>query len=582
MLCAAVVFVISMRERIASMVLDVAEIRLAERGIYLGRASHELSWSRGVILRDLALYDDKEKHEKVGQFSDFGVWIPLHEIFGKDPTVVFTSDHGDLTLETSAGNLRLDQVDLHLTTRKESLRIDHLESRLNGLRITAGGLLNWTVSDSKGKFVLPDLAPLVKASSWLDFPKGSPVLALQLQSDANAPEGIALHGVLDGTDFHWKHLSFDKAKVRFELAPNSLKIPALSIDCYGGKLKGGLAIDYQKGQLHVTKVVSTVEPFRFVGAILKNHSMNSCRSFGTTTLSGNDITFDLKRFAGSRGTFQVSSPGGIGITTGSREVRLGDFHSSLEFTDGKMVLAGSSFAIYGGKGSGSYTMPLSGGYRYQLKVRTDGVPLAQVGREFNLKSELVGTMSMDFDGGGAAGLESHYGDGQVTVDDGKFYAVPFYGSLRAMLSQQSPHFGVDEARDLNASFSLKNGILSSPDLRVESSATRLQVKGRIDLKHQTLDADVRAELKGLVGLATGIVSRIFEIHGEGPLDSVQWKLAHVPNLVGEAAHVTGKGVEAVVDTTGKVIKGVGEAASKIFEKRPRFFRPAEKKQPPGK
>lgn len=581
-LFATVVVIFIMRERIASLVLDIAESRLAERGLYLGRTSHELSWRRGVILHELALYADKEKQKKVGQLANFGVWIPLHELFGKDPTVVFTSVDGDLTLETTAGNLRLDQVDFHLTTQQESLKIDRLQSRLNGLRITAGGLLDWAVGGSSEKFAIPDLAPLVEASSWLDFPQGSPVLALQLQSDANAPGGIDLSGVLDGSGFHWKHLSVDKAKVRFEMAPNRLSIPALSIDCHGGNLSGNLAIDYQKGELLVTEVVSTVEPFRFVSAILQNDSLGSCRSVGQTTMRGKNITFDLKRFAGSRGTFQVSSPQGIAIRSGSGEIALRQFHGALKFMDGSMVVDGSEFTLHGGRGHGTYTMPLSGGYRYQLKVHADDVSLAEMGRESGLKSELVGTMSADFDGGGAAGVKSHHGNGNVTVRNGKFYAIPVYGSLRAILTEQSPHFGMDEARDLDATFSLKGGILQSPDFRVESSATRIQAKGQVDLIQKTLDADVRAELKGIVGVATDIVSRIFEVHGEGPLDAVRWKLAHVPHLVEGAAHVTGEGVEEVAETTGKVIEGVGKAALKVIEDRPRIFRPHGKEPPAEK
>ena len=573
---------ITMRDRIVAMVLDVAEARLAERGLYVKRTSHELSWRRGVVLNELSLYGDKERQKQVARLGNFGVWISLLDLFRANPTVVFSSDRSDLTLNTSAGELQLRLVDFHLTSREDSLAIDKLDSRLKGLRITAGGMLRWAAGDKSQKFVVPDLAPLVKAASWLDFPQGTPTLALQIHSDEASPDDVNLRGVLTGTNFRWKQLSLEKADVRFELEPASLKIPAMSLDCYGGNLSGALTIDYQRNELIVTKIVSTVEPFRFVSAILNTDSMDSCRSVGQTVMSGENITFDLEVFARSRGAFLVSAPQGLAIMAGSREILLGDFHSTLKFAGGNLVLDGSEFTIHGGKGAGSYTMPLSSPYQYRLKVETNDVSLAELGREFGLKGDLAGRLSAAFTGGGASGMESHYGSGRVSVTDGKFYSVPIFGSLRAMLVDKSPRFGVDEARDLYASLSLKEGIVSSSDFRIENVATMLSAKGRIDMVHQTLDVDVLARLKRVVGIATEIVSRVFEIHGEGPLDDVHWSMANSPRIVKDVTHTAIEGVEAVTGETGNVIEDVGDGVFKLFEDRPRFFTPKKESPAPRK
>ena len=391
-----------------------------------------------------------------------------------------------------------------------------------------------------------------------------------------------LRGVLTGTNFRWKQLSLGKVNVRFVLEPASLEIPAMSLDCYGGNLSGALTIDYQRNELIVTKIVSTVEPFRFVSAILNTDSMDSCRSVGQTVMSGENITFDLEVFARSRGAFLVSAPQGLAIMAGSREILLGDFHSTLKFAGGNLVLDGSEFTIHGGKGAGSYTMPLSSPYQYRLKVETNDVSLAELGREFGLKGDLAGRLSAAFTGGGASGMESHYGSGRVSVTDGKFYSVPIFGSLRAMLVDKSPRFGVDEARDLYASLSLKEGIVSSSDFRIENVATMLSAKGRIDMVHQTLDVDVLARLKGVVGIATEIVSRVFEIHGEGPLDDVHWSMANSPRIVKDVTHTAIEGVEAVTGETGNVIEDVGDGVFKLFEDRPRFFTPKKESPAPRK
>lgn len=99
--------------------------------------------------------------------------------------------------------------------------------------------------------------------------------------------------------------------------------------------------------------------------------------------------------------------------------------------------------------------------------------------------------------------------------------------------------------------------------------------GQVDLERQTLDVDVRANLKGVAGLATELVSRILEFHGAGPLKDVRWSMSHGPvKEVKAAVDVAGEAVKGV----GEVLKDVGEIPEEFFERRPGFLIPNKERE----
>ncbi len=560
-----------MREKIADIVLDIAEARLAENGLHIRRGSHEFSIRRGVILKQLELFSDLEKQDRLARLGNLGIRIPWREISRSNATIYFSANDSGLTLETSAGQLQVNDVNFSMTFTSGSLAIDHLDSRLRNLRVTAAGLLRWQSDGTAKSLAIPDLSPLAKAAAWLDFPQGTPTLALDF---ATSPQGgVDLKGHLTGSSFVWRKMAFSRADVRAELTSGTVEIPSLDVDCHGGNLTAALTLDHAAGLLKVGKLTSSVEPFRFVEAVMGRHALKSCRTLGTTTLSGSNLVFNFREFSRSSGVLKVDSPAGLAIDIGRMEIEMADFHGSLRFADRKLTVDGEKFAICGGTGGGTYSMPLQGKYSYQLKVMGTEMSMEQIGRKFGTNGPLAGQMSATFEGGGASGMTSQSGNGRISVKGGKFYSIPLFGSLKALLTQQSAKFGVDEARDLTCTYALKDGIVRSDDLRITSTATQLHAKGQVDMVRKTLDADARANLRGIAGLATGIPSLIFELHGEGPLDDVRWEFANLPGIVSGAAEVTLDGVKAVTGGVGKVIEGVGGTTRKLFGERPGLLIP---------
>jgi len=63
--------------------------------------------------------------------------------------------------------------------------------------------------------------------------------------------------------------------------------------------------------------------------------------------------------------------------------------------------------------------------------------------------------------------------------------------------------------------------------------------------NKTADVKARLHFKGLLGIATGILSHLLEMEGEGPIDNMRWRMSKMPRLWGRKKMVPGQPVPPV-------------------------------------
>lgn len=563
-----------MRDQITAKILSLAEVRLAEKGFHITHDSHELSWSRGVVIKGLGLYVDEGLETRLAWIENVGIKVPLISLFKDESHVTFSSDQGQLKIETSAGVLEMSDLNFEWVATSESLDLKRFEARMNGLRITVDGGLKWEQTEKKREVEMPDLAPLVEATSWLVFSGGDPTLSLSINPREG---GVDVSGELKGNDFQWRALALNRARVRLVMGDGRVEMPEVDLDCYNGNVKAAMVVDYKAGVIEIDEIHSSAEPFELVDAVMGKSTLKSFGAPGGVNVHGKDLAFDLKDFSRSRGVLTVDSPDGILIPLTPIRPRLVGFQGTVSFTNGQLVVDAQRFALHGGTGSGSYRMPLSGGYSYRLNLDLEGISMRELGRSFELRKEMVGTLDMGFDGGGGKGLQSHHGKGAVKVENGKFYAIPLIGAFQLFISGKAPQFRADDAKNMHATFSLANGVVSSSDCQVESATTKVFVEGDVDMVAKSLDVKVRINLKGIAGAATSVVSRVLAVSGKGPFDEVRWRMGIIPDGKGG----TLEKVTGAVKGVGDAAKDVGEAAGKIFGNRPELLVPKKEARDKG-
>ena len=164
------------------------------------------------------------------------------------------------------------------------------------------------------------------------------------------------------------------------------------------------------------------------------------------------------------------------------------------------------------------------------------------------------------------------------MEDGKFYAIPLIGAFQAFVSGKVAHFGTDEAKDMHATFSLANGVVSSSDCQLESAKTKVFVEGDVDLVAKSLDVKVRINLKGIAGAATSVVSQALAVSGKGPFDEVRWSMGVIPDGKGGTLDKMTGVVKGAAEGVADAVEEVGEAAGNLLENRPGLLVPKKKEE----
>lgn len=568
LLAAVAVAWVGLRDQLLGKVLSTMEEHLSESGLHLNVGAHHLTWNGGVMLEDVELYSDEGKEERVAILEDLKIRVPLMDLIRGDSRMTVSTGGGDLGIETAAGEVRLEDLGFKFDVDARSLSIDHFEFLFQGLNVTLAGDLGWEGDDGEERegITIPDLSWLVKTASWLEFPEGSPTLALNVKPRVVPEEGHDFEALLSGKDFRWKTLPLDKARVHVALAEGVVELSKISLDGFGGHLSGGMTIDYGNKRIVLSDVKSSMDPFRLVEALPLKESvgraMKRFRSLGVTSVSGDSVVFDIAKSSRSKGVFVVDSPTGVGVAAPTSEMVLTDLSARVIFAEGSLAVDGESFSVFGGFGRGSYRMPLSGSFRYEASFWGEGILVDRMSKAFGGKDDYRGTMSANYSGGGASEPRSHFGKGRVDVSDGNFYSVPIFGGLRSFLAGKSKGFGGDVAGDLGMDFSLKEGVIRSSNLDIESITTKIHVEGETDHVGNTVDINLQAGLKGITGVATYVLTKVLTVHGEGSLEAIDWSLKPMAAFNGGPIEALGDGLKKTAEGTQSTIEEVGGVLKK--------------------
>jgi len=244
--------------------------------------------------------------------------------------------------------------------------------------------------------------------------------------------------------------------------------------------------------------------------------------------------------------------------------------------DGESItVTNSSAGLWGGEVS-TKTMRIdwSAAPRFEGDVAISGVDTPAMMTSLGESSVLPGKLSATFSGGGGLALEQIRGGGTVNLRNAAFYRIPLLGPLTLVFDKIAPGFARDTASDLDARYSIANGVVTLHHADLKSKLTEVSAQGRVDLVKQYGDLQGKAKLRGIVGLSTALLSELLTVEGKGPLNDMRWSLKNLPGvaeITGAAGKVGGAVTDVVKDVggaagkaTGTAVKEAGKAAKKIF------------------
>lgn len=122
------------------------------------------------------------------------------------------------------------------------------------------------------------------------------------------------------------------------------------------------------------------------------------------------------------------------------------------------------------------------------------------------------------------------GKGQIRVEDGNVFAIPFLGPFSEILNKIIAGVGYDPARLATADFTVANEKIHTDNMVIQGNGFSLFGDGDIYFMQDRLDLTIRINAQGIPGIVLFPVSKLFEYHSNGTLSDPQWRPKVIPNI----------------------------------------------------
>jgi hypothetical protein len=108
------------------------------------------------------------------------------------------------------------------------------------------------------------------------------------------------------------------------------------------------------------------------------------------------------------------------------------------------------------------------------------------------------------------------------VANGNVFAIPVLGPLSGIVAAIVPGAGYSVAKQATASFTIKDGIITTKDFKVSGKMFGMIGHGDLHFLDNKLDFEMRIDAKGAGAVLTPVYE-LFEYKGEGTLSKPTWR-----------------------------------------------------------
>lgn len=224
----------------------------------------------------------------------------------------------------------------------------------------------------------------------------------------------------------------------------------------------------------------------------------------------------------------------IDYTFCGKDLHLTDVTGKLGFANGRMEMTDIRAELFGGtvKGEADISL-LKAKPGHAARLEFAGVDFSSLTKLYFDYDESEGKLHgvYHFTGAGEDGRTMR-GNGQLTVVEGKVFAIPFLGPFSEILNKLVPGMGYHKARRAAASFEVADGFLTTKDLVIEGRGFSMIGDGRIGFLDDRLDFDMRINAQGLPGVLLFPMSKLLEYETRGKFSKPAWRAKILPKFGG--------------------------------------------------
>ena len=221
----------------------------------------------------------------------------------------------------------------------------------------------------------------------------------------------------------------------------------------------------------------------------------------------------------------VESEGGMDYDFAGKTLPFDQVSAKLLFTPRRVRITGFSGKLFNGRLEGNADItPGAESAPHKASLYITDMDFATLSRLYTGYDDSKGKLNASFlwkgDSDEARKVD---GSGELTITNGNVFAIPFLGPFSGILNSIVPGAGYSNAQKATASFTVKNGIFNTQNLRIDGTAFSLLGNGDLHFMDDKMEFFARINTHGLPALMLFPVSKLFEYSAECKLSNPVWK-----------------------------------------------------------
>ena len=269
------------------------------------------------------------------------------------------------------------------------------------------------------------------------------------------------------------------------------------------------------------------------------------------------------------GSLRFVSPADVTVTFRGEPLAIDHLTGQLAFDGETWRLSHLGGQSFGGQWQidGAY----SNGTLRQAEITAAKVKVAQLKPWLGDSEESIGEAILALDYRGAIGAvpSAVTGNGSLHLTNAPLVKVPLLDQTYALFSALISPVQRRGDGQLDTTFAVTNGVAKVSQFSATGDALKVTATGTVDFNQRKVDALAHANFRGIVGVATSLLSRTLEMEVSGPLDNVRVRPVGVGGMAEGAVTGAAKIVPRTVKEAGDLLKDGVALPARMFN----FFRP---------
>jgi len=352
-----------------------------------------------------------------------------------------------------------------------------------------------------------------------------PQIDCEIRGSGLSPDLVTVTGTVAVRDFSYKRVPLTELKTAFDFKDSELHLAGLHIKRPEGEGQGEVWHNLKTRQVRLKDVRGTLN-LRETATIIGNKMAEYAQpyNFLQAPTFAVDGQVDLDKQQGTDLKVHLVSKAGLKYVFLKKLLTLTDVDVDLAIKGKKLtLLPRKPVTLFSGQLMGKLAVSLVEKPDYEATATLTDENFGDLMKTFFGNDDIKGSVSADMKlKGRFDDLSTMYGTGDVNVNNGVLYNIPVFGTLSQVLNSIIPNLGYSEARRAKAVFQVRDGVIDISNMDVASSGFALIGSGRYDMIKDSVDMNMRVNVRGIVGLVFFPMSKLFEYEGKGTMADTKW------------------------------------------------------------